>query len=124
MIDECLTFMIAATQTTTLLVTNASFYLTQNKEKVDKLREEIKRCTKEISDVTHFGKLNDVDWAELLLQKELMNNCNYLSHVVAETLRIDPSVRFSSLFEFTENTEIKGKKVIKGQKFGVDMYAL
>jgi cytochrome P450 len=32
-VDECLTFMGAASQTTALLMANALFYLTQNKDK-------------------------------------------------------------------------------------------
>ena len=42
-IDECLTFMAAASQTTTLLISNALYYLTKNKEVCERLREEIKK---------------------------------------------------------------------------------
>jgi cytochrome P450 len=38
LIDECLTFMLAATMTTTLLISNAIYYLTQNEDKLTILR--------------------------------------------------------------------------------------
>jgi cytochrome P450 len=41
MIDECLTFMLAATMTTTLLISNAIYYLTANKDKLERLRSEM-----------------------------------------------------------------------------------
>lgn len=42
MIDECITFVGAATQTTTLLITNAMYYFITNKDKLEKARAEIK----------------------------------------------------------------------------------
>lgn len=42
-IDECMTFMSAGTQTVSTLVTNAVYYLTVNKEIRDKVREEFEK---------------------------------------------------------------------------------
>ena len=40
-VDECLTFMGAATQTTTILISNAIYYLTKCPEKKEILRKEL-----------------------------------------------------------------------------------
>jgi cytochrome P450 len=42
-IDECLTFMLAGTMTTTLLISNAIYHLTANRDKLDKLRSELSK---------------------------------------------------------------------------------
>lgn len=39
--DECMTFVLASTQTTTLLISNALYYLTVNTEVRQKLRDEV-----------------------------------------------------------------------------------
>ncbi len=93
-IDECLTFMLAATMTTTLLINNGIYYLTQNEEKLAKMREEIKSHLR-----TGFSGITDQTWKKLILDDELLSTCNYLSYVVNEVLRIDPSVRFSTIHE-------------------------
>ena len=41
-IDECITFMFAATQTTSILVGETLFRLTQDKEILQKVRSEMK----------------------------------------------------------------------------------
>lgn len=96
MIDECLTFMLAATMTTTLLISNAVYYLTACPEKLAKLRSEIKRHVKSSCD-----HLDSSDWKKILLEDELLSGCNYLGFCVAETLRIDPSLRFSTIHEIS-----------------------
>ena len=40
-IDECLTFMLAATMTTTMLISNAIYYLSSADEKLEILRKEL-----------------------------------------------------------------------------------
>lgn len=52
MIDECITFMTAATMTTTMLISNGVYHLTCNKSKLDKLRHEIKKCANINKDTT------------------------------------------------------------------------
>ena len=42
-IDECMTFMSAGTQTVSTLVTNVIYYLTVHKDIRDKVREEFAR---------------------------------------------------------------------------------
>jgi cytochrome P450 len=61
-IDECITFMIASSQTTSLLISNALFYLTQKED----IRQKI---MKEIHDVlfkNYTGKMSEFNWVEEL----------------------------------------------------------
>ena len=44
-----------------------------------------------------FKGLSVQDWKKIILEEELLSTCNYLSYVVNEILRIDPSVRFSTI---------------------------
>jgi cytochrome P450 len=54
-VDECATFMIASIQNLTVLLYNIIFELIQNKEVLDKARNEIKNVIKS-------ENLKDIDW--------------------------------------------------------------
>ena len=41
-VDECITFMLAASQTTTLMIFHATYHLTKNPEKRERLRKELR----------------------------------------------------------------------------------
>lgn len=45
-LDECITFMLAATMTTTLLITNSIYYLAKYPDVAKKLRSEISMAAK------------------------------------------------------------------------------
>lgn len=96
MVDECLTFMLAATMTTTMLISNAIYYLTQNPQCLTKLRKEMAKNIKLDKPLTN---LNNEEWKKLLLDDELLTDCSYLGYCVNETLRVDPSLRFSTVHE-------------------------
>jgi cytochrome P450 len=97
-VDECLTFMAAATQTTTILISNAIYYLTKCKDKCGILRSEL--CSALNTDLQQLQAYTDKEWITQLLENEAIQKCNYLSYCITETLRLDPSVRGSSLMEF------------------------
>jgi hypothetical protein len=46
-----------------------------------------------------FSGITADAWKRIILDEELLSTCNYLSYVVNEVLRIDPSVRFSTIHE-------------------------
>lgn len=48
-LDECITFMLASTMTTTLLITNSIFYLTKYPRVLEKLRKELFENSKRTS---------------------------------------------------------------------------
>ncbi len=53
----------------------------------------------------------------------MVYDCNYLSYIVSETLRIDPSVRISSSLVTSEDiTFCNGLKVLKGQSMIINMF--
>lgn len=45
-IDQCITFITAGTQTTTVLISNALYYFTLNRDKLDLARNEITKVLK------------------------------------------------------------------------------
>lgn len=102
MVDECITFLMAATQTTTLLISNALYFLTCNKDKLDTFRNELKMQNKCISD---FSKLPNEQWKSILAIENL-NDLSYLHNVISETLRLQPSVDASSGIALTEETKL------------------
>lgn len=114
-LDECISFIIAATLNNTQMITNSIYYLTKCQDKLAKLRREIVNAAGRNS----FKGLSSEEWAQLLLNgdtsEDLMSRCEYIGYCVNETLRIDPSVRNSTLHEMTESVEIGGKLILKGQ---------
>ena len=67
--DECLTFIGAATQTTTFLLSNVMYYMMKNPEVLEKVREEIK--TRVLSRMPKGASLTDDKvWQELLLSED------------------------------------------------------
>ena len=51
--DECITFLGAATQTTTLMITNAMYYFITNRDILEKARSEIKNILK-VTDLSNL----------------------------------------------------------------------
>lgn len=58
--------------------------------------------------------LSDEEWVKVLIEEDMLNRCNYLSYTVNETLRIEPSLRLSTIHIFEEACEIGGKKILEG----------
>lgn len=121
MVDECLTFMLAATMTTTMLISNAIYYLTQNPESLSKLRKEMAKNIKSAKPMTN---LNNEEWKQILLDDELLTDCSYLGYCVNETLRVDPSLRFSTVHEIVGDCKIGQYNVLNGQEFIINIYGL
>ena len=111
--------MLAATMTTTLLINNGVYYLTQNVDKLANMRAEMKSQLKR-----GFTGLSVDDWKKIILEDELLSTCNYLSYVVNEVLRIDPSVRFSTIHEMAGECQIGQYKVLDGQRFLIYFHGL
>jgi cytochrome P450 len=102
-INECMTFIGAATQTTTFLLTNIVYYLTKNPEIRDRALNEIR--SKLLVKMPQGASLSDDEmWQEILLNGENLDNCPYLLQIILETLRIDSSSTISSAVSLTETT--------------------
>lgn len=103
--------MLAATMTTTLMMSNAIFYLTQNPEIITKLRSEMTSIMR----MESFENLSDERWRQVLLDEEVLSKCSYLGFCINETLRLDPSLRFSTIHEVTDSVTLGGYKILGGQ---------
>jgi hypothetical protein len=54
---------------------------------------------KNIKSVKPMTNLNNEEWKQILLDDELLTDCSYLGYCMNETLRVDPSLRFSTVHE-------------------------
>ena len=61
------------------------------------------------------------EWVSQMIDDEMTNDCSYLSYVINETLRLDPSARFTSILEILEEVEICGKRIPQGQNIIVNL---
>lgn len=117
-IDECITFMLAGTATTTLMISNSLYYLAADKEKGEKLRVDVSNFCKQTKP---FKDFTEAEWKHFLLEEEAIMNCKYLSYCAAETLRRDPPLSHSTRLQITESVTIKGVTILKGQNLVVNM---
>ena len=85
--DECLNFIGAATQTTSFLTTNLLYYLIKNPEVKAKLQEEIKtKILPKIPQGSDYAQ--DSVWQDLFCKTEIFDSCPYLLQCIYEALRI------------------------------------
>ena len=107
-----------------MLVTNALYNLAKWDAPRNKLREEILRHTKK-GKIVELGNLSNEEWRDILLEKQLIFDCNYIAYVVAETLRMDTSVPLSSRLMVTEDVRLEcGFTIRKGHSFIINMHYL
>lgn len=92
-VDECMTFFIAATQTTTVAVSNTLYYLTMHPEIRAKLLQEISVQMKGSQDM---AEISVDEWQQSLSYDNLQEYWSYLMKVVQESLRLAPPVTITS----------------------------
>ena len=114
MTDETLLFLIAATQTTSTMVTECLFRMTQHKHVLKKVRDEIKTLApqKELTQMT------EKEWRETLTY-EKVSEMKYLGMVLNETLRVCAPVNQTTDFCFTEDVVLNGVKIKKGMELAL-----
>ena len=113
-VDECLTFMLAASQTTTGTIIHCLHFLSRHGNVREKLRAEMRKLMG--SSDENLQDISQERWKEILLDKELASECNYLSYCVSETLRLDPPIRSSSKLITTQEIELStGTRILEGQ---------
>ncbi|CDW83902.1 cytochrome family subfamily polypeptide 55 precursor [Stylonychia lemnae] len=105
MVDECCTFMLAATQTTSTALSNLLFYLTKHDVIRANLRNEIKEVFGKEPTISQISK---EEWLEKLSLDKISSQWNYLNLAAQENLRIEPPIRRSSPMIITEDIEILG----------------
>ena len=72
----------------------------------------------------NFTNLTDQEWKKILVEDELLSGCNYLGYCVNETLRIDPSLRFSTIHEMAGGCQIGQFKILDKQPFIINIVGL
>ena len=118
-IDECMAFLFAGTQTTAINISETFHRLTQQKDILQKVREELNQYFK----VEDFKKLTKQQWKDMI-SYESVTNLKYMSNCLNETFRVSPSVRVTSDFCFTEDIVLAGYTIPKGQDFNLMIYFL
>ncbi len=119
-LDECVAFMIASTNATSLLISNTIYYLTQFEKEghLAKIREEFERVFKRKS----FKDITTEQWLELL-NYETMNEMHYFSNCISETLRVDtPPISFG--IQLLEPIEVMGYKISDAHQVLINIHAL
>lgn len=102
-IDECITFQMAATQTTSTTISNLIFYVTQQPKIKDRVVKEVEKALTGVKDIM----------TEFTLEK--LDDLDYLKMCFEESLRIEPPVPISSCTTFIEDVYI-GKYFIKANE--------
>ena len=117
-IDECLTFFFAATQTSSMSTQNMLFYLTQQPKYRERVREEIQ--TQIIDKLESKDELKQKG-LENVLDFENIAHLKFYSSCFMESLRIEPPVMYSSPCCLTEDQYIGKYHILKGEQIQMDM---
>lgn len=73
MIDECMTFIVAATQTTSVMIANTLYYITRDLRVRKNVIDEVKKFITKDED-----KLGETETWLKVLNSENLNDCSYL----------------------------------------------
>mmetsp|Transcript_30638 Transcript_30638/g.30113 ORF Transcript_30638/g.30113 Transcript_30638/m.30113 type:complete len:229 (+) Transcript_30638:599-1285(+) len=119
-VDECLTFFFAASQTSSMSFQNMLLHMMQQPAMLDKIRAELKEQIILPYQKSHSEKVE----IERMMDFENIFNLKYYTNCFMESMRIEPPVMFSSYDTVTDDTTIGGINVKKGDPFTVDMYFL
>lgn len=77
MIDECVTFLIASTQTTSVMLYNALYYLICNQEQRQKCTDDINQLLTEVHDPSE----KEINWVEVL-KYENLQTLKYITYCI------------------------------------------
>ena len=108
-LDDMQLFMTTGPETLSYTLANALYLLKKHPESLNKLISELKK----------HGIDKDTD-IKTVLTPELLNEIDYLTFVAKEVLRYYPTTIRSLKYINSEDVEICGVKIPKGQKFHID----
>ncbi|CDW80458.1 cytochrome family subfamily polypeptide 55 precursor [Stylonychia lemnae] len=128
-LDECCVFMLAATQTTLTAINNTLIYIYKEGQILQKLRSEVTQNFpfNDISEVILFVSYIQVTtemWIKQFNYDKMAAESTYIQKVVLEALRIEPPLRLTSRYELSEDLELKGYKIKKGQPLAFNIWGL
>ncbi|CDW80479.1 cytochrome p450 [Stylonychia lemnae] len=115
-IDECITFFIAGSQTIAVAISNFLSYMAQSQEHENQIRME-------------FGKLLQnygMDIQKLAQELDLrkIEEFEYLKCCYNETLRIEPPLIISSSVQLTEDQQIAGVNIKQDDMLIINIYQI
>ena len=106
-IDECLTFFFAGSQTSSIGTQNMLMYMIQQPDIMQKVRAEIK------SQIIDPTKETTYELPQLLNYDNIFS-LSYYANCFSESLRIEPPVMYSSLCTLIETCQIGPYTIKKG----------
>eukprot|EP00357_Protocruzia_adherens_P002638 CAMPEP_0114972430 /NCGR_PEP_ID=MMETSP0216-20121206/388_1 /TAXON_ID=223996 /ORGANISM="Protocruzia adherens, Strain Boccale" /LENGTH=521 /DNA_ID=CAMNT_0002332797 /DNA_START=48 /DNA_END=1613 /DNA_ORIENTATION=+ len=115
LIDECVTFVFAGSETTAILLQWIFYNLTQHPEVATKLREELE---------THFAEALKIDPSKIISNYRELDRLPYLDSVIQETLRLFPPAPIISPRIAVKDTIVKGLKIKKGTLIEISPYLI
>jgi cytochrome P450 len=118
-IDECMTFFFAGSQTISAGISNMIFYMTRNPEFFNKVRNEINETIVKPYLKSNPGEELDINRGmnfDNMFELKFYNNCFY------ESLRIESPLTYSSTIMMTEDVQLDKYWIKKGDCIVVDMY--
>ncbi len=119
-LDECVAFLIASTNATSLLISNTIYYLTQFEKEghLAKVRSEFEK----VFNRTSFNDVKNQEWLEMV-NYESISQMNHFSNCISETLRVDtPPISFG--IQMTEPVEIFGTKISDQHQILINIHGL
>mmetsp|Transcript_40246 Transcript_40246/g.46054 ORF Transcript_40246/g.46054 Transcript_40246/m.46054 type:complete len:519 (+) Transcript_40246:56-1612(+) len=115
LVDECATFILAGSETTSTLLTWTFYNLTKHPEVLRKLRAEL---------LEELGENLKEDPKHLIKDFPALDKLPYLSRVMLETLRLYPSAPLLSMKEAIEDVQLKGLSVKKGTNIMISPFII
>ena len=117
--EEISTILAAATQTSTIILVNAIYYITKFPKYQSLIQDEMKQHlgTKD------YRNLTLEDWQKTL-SYDTLGDCTQLQNCINETLRIDLPARQSSRIQLTEDVDIAGIKILSSSFIFVNICKL
>lgn len=108
-IMDVLLLIFGSNDTSSTLLHNALLLLHKNPEKLQKLRSELTK--------SGYDKIEEMNQTEI---KNVIMNCDYLSYVIKETLRMDPPGPNSLVYEAIEEFSVLGVHIPKSTLVGIN----
>jgi len=115
LIDECVTFVFAGSETTSALMEWTFYNLTQHPDALEKLRAELEN---------HFGEALAANPEKIITNPRQLDELPYLDRVIRETLRMFPPAPAASPRVALKDVELGSLKIKKGTLVSVTPYLL
>lgn len=110
-VADSILMLFGGYENTSRSITSALYNLKHRPELADKLKEELIKANLDKVEQFSIGDLKDA-----------LYNCDYLTYVMKECLRFDNPLSSSVSYEAMDEVEIRGVKILKGQRINLNIY--